>query len=260
MKKKIKYKPKQKIEPGIEPVVEPKIKSETKHNTAKKEKRVSIGIKNFDSLVNGGFLPGSINLIVGGVGSGKTVFASQFLIDGLIKSEPVLYICLGEKKEDIFEYLSKFGWNLKKFEDSGKLSFLEYSPEGIKQMIDEGGGEMESIIIKKKIKRIVIDSLNFFEMMFKNKLERNEALTNLCGLLHNWNCTTIITLQREIGAREMASDLSIEFETDSIVILYFLRKDSTRKRQLEILKMKETEHSKKLHDFGITSKGIIVKK
>lgn len=231
-----------------------------KEKKSRREKRVISGIKNFDILIGEGFLPGSVNLLIGGVGSGKTVFSIQFLMQGLQKGENVLYISLEEKKEDMFESMAKFGWDLKKFEDSGKLFFLEYSPEGIKKMVDEGGGELESVISRKKIKRLAIDNLSFFEMMYDSDLSRSQAMSSLCEILRAWECTALIILQKDVGTREMTSELAIDFETESIIVLYFLRKGPTRERQLEILKMKETDHSRKLHNFEIGDKGIIVKK
>ena len=47
--------------------------------------RLSTGIIGLDSLVEGGFKKNSVNLIVGEPGSGKTIFAIQFLIEGCKK-------------------------------------------------------------------------------------------------------------------------------------------------------------------------------
>ena len=49
----------------------------------KRISRVPTGIPGFDKLISGGFDYGSINLVVGGSGSGKTIFAMQFLIEGI---------------------------------------------------------------------------------------------------------------------------------------------------------------------------------
>jgi len=222
--------------------------------------RIKSGIKGFDKLIEGGFVKGSVNLLLGGSGSGKTIFSLQFLLQGLKNNENCAYIALDEKKETILKNAKAFGWNLEEFEKKKKLFFLEYSPEGIKRTIDEGGGELEELITRKKIKRIVIDSLTTFELMLKTSLERAEETRALLEILKSWDCTALITLQRNISVKEMKEDLSVEFETDSIIILYFIRKGLQRERFLEILKMKNTNHSKKLHRFEITNEGISIKK
>lgn len=63
--------------------------------------RVSTGISGLDELIDGGFAAGRVLLVVGGPGSGKTVFATQFLVNGALSSpEKVLCVSLEEKKGD----------------------------------------------------------------------------------------------------------------------------------------------------------------
>ena len=70
----------------------------------KKVKRVATGILNLDKLIDGGFKYNSTNLIAGGAGSGKTVFAIQYLINGILKSgEPGVYITFEEKKDKLYD-------------------------------------------------------------------------------------------------------------------------------------------------------------
>jgi len=54
----------------------------------------------------------------------------------------------------------------------------------------------------------------------------------------------------------------LEFESDSIILLYFIRRDHSEKRErfIEVLKMRGTEHSKKVYKFTMDKGGIIVDK
>ena len=119
----------------------------------KKTERVSIGIKGFDKLIQGGFEKNSANLVVGGSGLGKTIFATQFLIDGLKRGENCLYVTFEEKKEQFYDNMKQFGWDLEDYDKKGRFVFLEYTPIKVKTMLEEGGGSIESIILKKKISR-----------------------------------------------------------------------------------------------------------
>ena len=83
--------------------------------------RISSGIPGLDKLVEGGFKKNSINLFAGEPGAGKTIFAIQFLIDGLSKGENVLYITFEESQEKIFKHMERFGWDLRRFEKEGKI-------------------------------------------------------------------------------------------------------------------------------------------
>ena len=153
MKKKSKYKKHKKIKHIKKIIVKNKKKLTGIINSNPKNKirREKIGINKFDKLVQGGVELGSVNLIVGGGGSGKTIFAMQFLIEGMKKGENMLYITFEEEKEEFYSNMLKINWDLNKMEKTGKFTFLEYSPEKIKMMLDEGGGSVESIIINCRV-------------------------------------------------------------------------------------------------------------
>ena len=124
----------------------------------------------FDKLVQGGFKDKSINLVVGGPGSGKTIFTIMFLIEGFKKGEPGIYITFEEKKEKLYEDMLSFGWDLEAYEKKGLFNYLEYTPEQVKRLLIEGGGTVDSIVTKMKAQRLVIDSVTSFSLLYREEL------------------------------------------------------------------------------------------
>ncbi|MEK6844461.1 MAG: ATPase domain-containing protein [Nanoarchaeota archaeon] len=229
----------------------------------KKERdiRIKTGIKYFDDLIEGGLKKDSTNMIVGGSGSGKSIFATQFLIEGMKRGENCLYVTFEENKKQFFSNMLKFGWNLAEYEKKGLFSFLEYTPIKVKNMLEEGGGAIENLVISKKVSRIVIDSISSFALLFEDELERREAALSLFNMIRRWNCTSILTLEEEPGNDdETESPKSLEFESDSIILLYFIKEKNKRQRYLEILKMRGTKHSKQTYKFNIEKSGIMIEK
>ena len=236
-------------------------KGETKkqNSPVKQEKkiRVSTGIKKFDNLIQGGFLKNSTNLLVGRSGSGKSIFAVQFLIEGIKKGENCLFISFEEKREDFFGHMKSLGLNLEDLERKGKFFFLEYTPSKVRVMLDEGGGAIESIVLKNKVQRIVLDSVSSLMLLFEKDLEKKEAMFFLSNLTKSWNCTTLLTYEENLSLERDTSRI-LDLETDSIILFYFLREAHKRGRFFEILKMRGTSHSLDLHHFRIENNGIIV--
>jgi len=226
--------------------------------TEKEHLRVQTGIPHFDSLIAGGFEKYSTNLLVGNSGSGKSIFAVQFLVEGMKKGENCLFITFEEKKKQFYENMSVVGFDLENFEKKGLFTFLEYSPIKVKTMLEEGGGSVESIILGKKISRIVIDSITSFALLFEDELSKREAALSLFGMIRNWNCTALLTIEDDPLAGGDFTSRTLEFEADSIVVLYFIRRKSERERYLEIIKMRGTKHSSKLYKFSISERGLIV--
>ncbi|MEM3067367.1 MAG: ATPase domain-containing protein [Thermoplasmata archaeon] len=231
----------------------------TSKTTFKKESKkivhIKSGIKGFDRLTQGGFVEGSVNAVIGESGSGKTLFAMQFVMEGIRKNEPCLYITFEEKKEEFYKNMLKFGWDLYKAESSGKFIFLEYSPEKIKLMLEEGGGEIENVIISKKIKRLVIDSISSFAMLFNDQVNRRSYILSLFDMLREWGCATIVTSLSNLS--DLGDSSAVEFEADSIILLHFPFVKNRRERYIEIRKMRGTKHSTSIYPLRI-KKGISV--
>lgn len=221
-----------------------------------KSVKISSGILGFDKMSNGGYAKNSINLVSGGVGSGKSIFALQFLLAGINAREKVLFVTFEEKKDLFYENALKFGWNLKEFEDSGDFIFLEYSPEKVKMMLDEGGGSIESIILKNKISRVVIDSITSFNLLFEEENEKRQAVLGLFDIIRKWKCTILMTVQQNPSEAKRGGMDLLEFEADSVTLLYFIEDAGERKRYIEILKMRGTDHSKEIRMFNIDNRGI----
>ncbi len=220
--------------------------------------RISTGISNFDKLSEGGFEKNSTNLLVGSSGSGKTIFAVQFLIEGMKKGEKCLYITFEEKKGEFYNNMEDFRWDLEQYEKQGKFTFLEYTPEKVKTMLEEGGGAIESIILREKITRVVIDSITSFELLFDEDIKKREAALSLFNMLRKWNCTSLLTYERDPSRSKKISSQTLEFESDSIILLYFPRIGKKRERFIEILKMRGTKHSLEIYPFSIDKGGIII--
>ena len=58
--------------------------------------RIPVGIEGLDELLMGGLVPGSNLMIEGPAGIGKSTIAMQFLLAGIERGEPGIYITLEE--------------------------------------------------------------------------------------------------------------------------------------------------------------------
>jgi len=222
-----------------------------------KADRISSGIPGLDKLIEGGFKGGSINLVCGGAGSGKTTFAVQFLLEGLKKGEAGIYITFEEKRDKLYEDMRDFGWDMEQYEKAGIFKFLEYTPEQIRHVLVEGGGTVDAIITQMGAKRLVIDSITSFSLLFQDELTKKESSLALFELINRWGCTAVLTSEAIQMAQEDMS-VTLQFEVDSIIILYHFKKEGVRTRAIEILKMRGTKTPEKVMRLTIEKDGITV--
>ncbi len=229
----------------------------TEKSSDLKVRRLPIGIPGFDGMIEGGFPEKSINMVAGGSGSGKTIFAIQFLLNGALKcNEPGIFITFEEEKEQIFKNMSRFGWDLEELEKANKLIIIRYSPEQVRELLAKGGGSIEDIIEKIGAKRIAIDSIKSFALLYENELTKKEASFALFKLIRRWGCTALFTSQDESLKVEESISPELEFEVDSVILLYNIMRRGNRQRAIEVLKMRGTNHKTGVYKMEITNKGI----
>ncbi len=233
------------------------VRKVARHSKKKRSKiieRMSTGIVNLDRIIEGGLEKNSTNLLVGGSGNGKSIFATQFLMEGVRKGEPVLYVAFEEKKKEFYVNMLELGWDLERAEKEGKFFFLSYTPEKIQTMLEEGGGDIETLVLTKGIKRVAIDSITAFVMLFDRDVEMREKTLALFSLLRSWTCTSLLIYERDPLIDKKQSSRILEFEADSLIYLYFTRIRKERERFLEIYKMRGTDHSTNIFPYKICTR------
>lgn len=216
--------------------------------------KLPIGIPGVDELVDGGINSGAVVLLTGTTGTGKTIFSLQYLYNGAKKGDPGVYVSFEEPIENIKENARKLGMDIDKFEKEGKLILVRYDPFHAEDIYDL----IESNIKKINAKRVVIDSISALGLYVRDSAEIRRMIFNISLLLRKLNCTSVITSEI-LPLQNALSRFGVEeFVSDGIVVLYYLRSESQFARSMTVWKMRGSNHSKKLHPYDITDRGIIV--
>lgn len=225
-----------------------------------KAERIPTGIKGLDKLTEGGFEKNSSVLLMGGGGSGKSIFATQFLIEGIENhKETGIYISFEERKNRFYEHMSRFGWDLENLESQGRFIFLKYSPERIAKIVKERSKEIENAIKEVEAKRIVIDSLSAYTALFESEAEKRRMLVALFDMIEEWDCTAIVVAEEDENPNKQHHSTVMGFMADAIILLYNEREPKgLRFRAIEVFKMRGTKHESKICSMKITEHGILV--
>jgi len=219
--------------------------------------RIPSGIRGLDKVIEGGFEKNSIILVSGGGGSGKTIFGISFLLEGIKKfDETAVYISFEENKDKFYRHMFRFGWDLADLEKKGKFIFIKYTPEKIAKVVKEGGTEIGKELKELNAKRIVIDSLSAYTVMFEKESEQRKMLVDLFEMIEGWDCTAIVIAEENPSLEKYHSSV-MGFMADAIVYLYNIIKDNRSLiRGMQIAKMRGTRHASNIFPFSIGDKGI----
>src|ERR1700723_1591756 len=99
-----------------------------RHPVAGTLRKAPTGIAGFDEITGGGLPRGRTTLLAGAPGSGKTIFALQFLVHGArCCKEPGIFVAFEENPKRIVANFETFGWKLAGLQKQ-KLFFLDAHP------------------------------------------------------------------------------------------------------------------------------------
>lgn len=226
--------------------------------TTPKGDRVQTGIPGLDPIIEGGIMRYSTTLVGGGPGTGKSTLCLQYLVNGVLHyDEPGVYISFEESRESICELGLQFNWDLEQLERDRKLIIKEYTPEQIDKILEAGGGSVRDLIDFIGAKRIVIDSITAFMLLYDGEIAQRRSCLRLFRSLSKWGCTTM-AIAEEQGNMGQHHASVLEYEAAGVILLYNERKGDLRQRSLEIFKMRGTKHAGRIFPMRINDHGIEV--
>ncbi|MFH1445498.1 MAG: ATPase domain-containing protein [Nanoarchaeota archaeon] len=219
-------------------------------------KRIETGIPGLDSLMGGGFLPGSVNLISGETGTGKTILCSQFLWHGLQKGETGIFVSLEEEPEDIKEDVSQFGWDFDAFIKKGMFNIFYHDPSQASNITSKIINEIGSL----NAKRVVIDSTATIGLAIENPSQIRKRLLSIVNTLKKSGCTSIVTSEINEGKKGLSRFGVEEFVVDGVIILSYTSIAQEGFGSIEVRKMRRTAHQHGMYPTKIGKDGLQVGK
>jgi len=219
--------------------------------------RIKTGIPGLDPLLDGGFLPNSVNLLSGATGTGKTIFGCQFLWYGLQKGESCVYISLEEDPDDIKADALEFGWDFSQYEKKGLFKILYHDPS---QVTNIGPVIMEEVK-SLKARRIVVDSISLLGLSIESISQVRKKIFSITNTIKGAGCTALLVSEIPNESRSYSRFGVEEFVADSVIVMSYMDTGGNFNRSLMIRKMRRTDHGKDIYPYTITKlQGINVKK
>jgi circadian clock protein KaiC len=228
--------------------------------------KAQTGIMGFDEITGGGLPRSRTTLLAGGPGSGKTIFALQFLVHGVREyKEPGIFVAFEETSERIIGNAEGFGWELAQLRRN-KLFFLDAQPAP--DLVQSGDFDLMGMLAvlagqigAMKARRIVFDALDIPLALLADAAARRREVYRLHEWLLARELTAIITAK--VGGDE-ASSLGqqqfgfMQFMVDCAVILNHGAVLGVSQRNLRVQKYRGSGFDENEAAFLIGKSGIEV--
>src|ERR1700722_1393305 len=194
---------------------------------ARMPRKAANGIAGFDEITGGGLPRGRTSLLVGGPGSGKTIFSLQFLVNGArYFREPGMFVAFEETSKRIVANAESFDWQLTELKRK-KLVFVDAQP--VSDLVQSGDFDLCGMLAglaaqaeECKARRIVFDALDIVLALLPDLTARRREVYRLHEWLLAHELTCLITLK---AALEDSSSITqqpygfMQFMVDCSVIL-----------------------------------------
>jgi len=228
--------------------------------------KLETGIAGFDFISSGGLPKARVTMVSGSAGSAKTVFAAQFLIEGIRRGEGGVFVTFEESPADIRRNMTGFGWDIAAREQEDKWAFVDASLQPGEEVVVTGSYDLgallariEHAVQKVGAGRVSVDSLGaIFTRSFEAATVRQE-LFRIASALKKMGVTAVLTAECREDDGEISRYGVEEFVADNVIILRNVLEEEKRRRTVEILKFRGTGHHKGEFPFTVLpGKGIIV--
>ncbi len=227
--------------------------------------RTPTGIQGLDRLIQGGFPRGSVNLVAGPAGSGKTLLALEFAYNGASSyEEPVIYLALEENRGSVARVMEGFDMNLESLEEAGRFILVDLgairagsSRDGLAVGLQELEDFLKSCIGSTRARRVVVDSLSAVGLRYRSLPELREELFAFTRFLRDTEVTSLLITEAPETGRLTRFGVE-QFLADSFLYLGLDEVKGELRRTLTVRKMRFTRHDTGKHPVHITREGLIV--
>jgi len=221
------------------------------------------GIDGFDQITKGGLPKGRPTLIVGGPGSGKTLFAMEFLVNGANKfNEPGVFISFEESEKELGENVASLGFDLDRLV-SRKMLVIDQVKVEAAEIIETGAYDLEGLFLRLgnaidaiNAKRIVLDTIESIFTAFGDTTIIRSEIQRLFRFLKDKGVTAVITGEKGDGV--LTRNGLEEYVSDAVIVVDNRIVGNIATRRLRVLKYRGSSHGSNEYPFLIDDTGFTV--
>jgi len=220
------------------------------------EARTETGIINLDQILSGGLPAGSLTVIAGTPGAGKTILSQQIAFRNASPEKPVVFFqTLSEPTAKTLKYVRQFNFFKSEMLENGSVHFVDLGA-----MLRTDDLEPTMALFMEHIKRIqpafvIIDSFKVFMELAGSRGDLRKFSYEVAIKLMAWEITAF--LLGEFNQPEMETNPLFSI-ADGIIRLSVREESGEQQRFIQVTKMRGTNHSRDEHPFAISSQGLSI--
>jgi circadian clock protein KaiC len=219
--------------------------------------KMGFALPELDNMLRGGLRQGSVTMLLGSSGSGKTLLGMQFLSAGIKQGERAVYFGFFEHPDAILAKCQRVGiGGLGEGIGRGQAEIVWHRP--VEGVIDELGESLIETIRRVKPHRLLIDGMDGFERAADFPERMSDVYSAIAQEVERHHVTTIYTTElRLLFGREIEVPIEgLSGATQNIILMRHIEHQATLLRVLAILKVRDDDYDGRMREVRITEGGI----
>jgi circadian clock protein KaiC len=210
-----------------------------------------IGSGPLDELFGGGVFDGSVTMVVGVSGVGKTVLGTQLLLEGARMQKRGLMVSLDEHPEQVMRNAETLGLNLREHMDSGMIQFFYDCPREME--LDVHFSRITQTIEEHQIERLIIDGMTSYTAALEDETLYREFFHALVNYTKQRLMTTFLSYENPelFGLNQFMPDFPVSSIVDNIVLLNFVELGNSLHRAITVAKARGSANQFVTREFTI---------
>jgi circadian clock protein KaiC len=225
--------------------------------------KTATGIAGFDAVTFGGLPAGRPALVCGSAGSGKTLFAMTFLVQGALQfNEAGVFMSFEETSADLAQNVASLGFDVPSLIAANKLA-IDYVRIERSEIEETGEYDLEGLFVRLGhairsvgARRVVLDTLEALFAGLDNTAILRAELRRLFSWLKEQGVTAIITAEQ--GNATLTRHGLEEYVSDCVILLDNRVQNQLSTRRLRVVKYRGSAHGADEYPFLIDATGISV--
>ena len=219
---------------------------------------ISAGVPEIDELLNGGISRGTVTIISGPTGVGKTTLGTQFMKEAAGRGERSVIYLFEENTKTFMNRSRAVNIPINDMIERGTLQVHEVN--ALERSPQEFGCMVRTEVENNDTGIVMIDGIAGYRLTLRGEDDTVlERMHTLGRYLNNMGVTTILVDEtKNVTGEFNATQENISYLADGIVFLRHLELQGKLRKAIGVLKKRTGDFERTLRRFEITSHGIKV--
>lgn len=209
-----------------------------------------------DHLLHGGLERGTVTLLQGVTGTGKTSLATQYAVAAAQRNERSLMFCFDERVSTLIERAKGLGMDIETFIADGRITINQIDPAEL--TAGEFSNMVYEAVFKNDVSMVIIDSINGYAYALPEERFLAVHLHELTSFLNLQGIVSLFTLNQQggLGFTNAPSPFEISYISDSVINLAFYEHRGEIHKSMLVLKLRSGSHESTIRELTMDSRGL----